>query len=77
MLALLIFLIHLHWQTAFKKYPKHYTAIKMESEEHGEQRLHCLRGLSDGSEHLAESRATAETEEKSLGLANRVLGVSK
>lgn len=77
MLALLIFLMHHHWQTAFKKYPKHYTAIEMESEERGEQGLHSPRGLSDGSEHLAESRATAGTEEKSLGLVNRVLGVSK
>lgn len=49
----------------------------MESEERGEQRLHSPRGLSDGSEHLAESRATAGTEEKPLGLVKRVPGASK
>jgi len=38
MLMHLISLIHRHWQTAFKKYQKHYTVIETESEECDEQR---------------------------------------
>lgn len=72
MLAFLILLILCHWQTAFKKYQKHYTVIKTESEEYGEQRDSTFpRVLSHEREHLSESCATAEMEEKSLEFANR------